>query len=94
MCRADRAYCLLISISVLLPYAVWRCFDTMISMIFNWGRVIVYFLWLLSVIWTIWAISGIKPTWLAITLITLNLLGNILLSATIILDNDSKNDIL
>jgi len=64
------------------------------SMLFNWRRVIVYFLWLLLVIWTTWAISAIKPTWLAITLITLNLLGNILLSTAIILNNDDRNDIL
>jgi hypothetical protein len=64
------------------------------SMIFNWRRVVVYCLWLLLVIWTTWAISSIRPIWLAITLITLNLLGNILLSAAIILDNDDKNDIL
>jgi hypothetical protein len=61
---------------------------------FERRRIIVYSLWLMLVIWTTWALSNIRPTWLAITLITLNLLGSILLSMAIILNNDDKNDIL
>jgi hypothetical protein len=64
-------------------------FDATSCMKSIWRSVIVYFLWSLFVIWTIWALSNIKPTWLAITLITFSLFSSIILSATLILNNNN-----
>jgi hypothetical protein len=64
-------------------------FDATSHMKSIWRSVIVYLLWSLFVIWTIWALSNIKPTWLAITLITFSLFSSIILSAALILNNNN-----
>jgi hypothetical protein len=63
-------------------------FDATSHMKSIWRSIIVYLLWSLFVIWTIWALSNIKPTWLAITLITFSLFSSIILSAAIMSYND------